>query len=59
MPQKTLYLCQDSKAELLNISDQEPAKCKLCGGNKFYKNHHHQCAAKKISSKGRWSYGVK
>jgi len=59
MPQKILYLCQDCKAELLNNSDQEPAKCTFCGGNKFYRSHRHQRAAKKSRSKERWSYKVK
>ena len=55
MPQKILYLCQECSAELLNNSDQEPAKCTFCGNHKFYKSHRHQRAAKK----SRWSYKVK
>ena len=59
MPQKILYLCQECSAELLNNSDQEPAKCMFCGNNKLYKSHRHQRSAKKSRNKERWSYKVK
>lgn len=59
MPQKIIYLCQECSAELLNNSDQEPAKCTICGNNKFHKSHRHHRAAKKSRNKERWSYRVK